>query len=76
MNKEEQTLQKKIKKILAELLGVEPEDINNFDSFKEDLHMGPVDLIDFLQSLKEIGLDSERIDFSEVETLEDLYELI
>lgn len=76
MNKEETKIKKIIKRLLAECLGVESDDIKDDDSFKEELHMNPIVLTDFSQKLIENGYDTEAIDFSEIDDLENLYEVL
>jgi acyl carrier protein len=62
---------KKIINLLALHLGVEPEDINDEDSLREDLHMNPIDLADFTQTLEE-NYDTSKLDLANIETVEDL----
>ena len=76
MDKEEKKNRKNIKKMLASQLGVDVDDINDDDSLREDLHMNPVDLTDFNQKLISSRLDTEEIDFTQIETLSDLYEAL
>ncbi len=64
----------KIISVLAEQIGVEPEDIADDDSFREDLHMGPHDLTDFAHNLEKVGLETAKIDFSLIETVGELIE--
>ena len=67
---------KLIKKLLAEHIGVEPADINNSDSFAQDLHMSSTDLSDFFGILEERGIDTSTFDLPALETLNDLIESI
>lgn len=62
----------KIKKILAEHIGVEPDDIDDEDSLVHDLHMSPVDLSDFAEILQQKGFRVMADDMAEIETFEDL----
>ena len=64
----------KINKLLANHLGVEPEDIENDDSLSEDLHMTAVALADFTHVLEKEGYPVSEIDFTELETVGDLIE--
>jgi acyl carrier protein len=64
----------KIKSLLATFLGVEETDINDDDSLKEDLHMSPSDIIDFVHVLKENGLEIDETQLGETETVEELSE--
>lgn len=67
-------MREKITKLLADFLGVEPTDITEDDSLTEDLHMTPTDLVDFTDILEKSGIDTTGLDFTEVETVTDLYE--
>lgn len=53
----EKEFKDKIKKILSVQLGIQPEDIEESDSFSEDLNMTPVDITDFIESLKSNGVE-------------------
>ncbi len=64
----------RIRTLLAEFLGTDPEDINDDDSLINDLHVKPVELSDFLKSLEEEGFDTNDLDLTEIDTFEDLTE--
>lgn len=66
----------KLKKLLAETIGVDPEDINDDDSFSTDLHMSASELSDFVHSLETAGFDTSRVDLTAVESVEDLLEAL
>ncbi len=66
----------KIKSLLAEHIGVDADDIKDEDSFSEDLHMGPMELVDFTEALKKIGFDTSAIDFSTIDTVGELLEAL
>ncbi len=66
----------KIKNLLAEQLGLELEDISNDDTLNSDLHMRPSDLSDFTSTLESNGLDTSKLDFTQVETVEELIDAI
>lgn len=63
-----------IKKLLAEHIGVEPDDINDDDSFIEDLHMNPSELTDFSEKLRQAGFEISGVDFTNLTKVEDLAE--
>lgn len=65
-----------IVQILAEQLGVEPEDINLDDSFREDLHMSTADLSDFLGKLEKHSFYISNLNINEVETIGELNDII
>jgi len=76
MTEETKDLTQKILNILSEHIGVEKEELHKKDSFQDDLHMSPADLADFLEKLRGAGLDISKIDFTEIEFVEDLIEII
>ncbi len=63
-----------IKEALAGQIGVEPTDILDEDSFSKDLHMRATDLADFMSTLGNMGFDTSKIDFAEIETFKELEE--
>lgn len=63
-----------VKSTLAEYIGVEPEDIEDDDSFVEDLHMNPTDLTDFIAKLQELGVEVTEPDFTDSETVGEFIE--
>lgn len=65
-----------IKKLLAEHIGVEPEDIEDDDFLIDDLHMNPSEIIDFSEKLKEVGFDITRIDLMNVKNVEDIVDAL
>lgn len=65
-----------VKKLLAEHIGVEPQDIDDNDTFSEDLHMRASDLSDFISILEDNGLETKNLDLTTIETVNDLIESI
>jgi hypothetical protein len=63
-----------VKEALADQIGVESTDILDEDSFSEDLHMRATDLADFMSTLGNMGFDTSKIDFAEIETFKELEE--
>lgn len=61
-----------VRKSLAAHLGIEAEDISLDDMFKEDLHMQASDLTDYLETLKELGLPTDRVDLVSTKTVGEL----
>lgn len=76
MQEEMKTSENLVKKLLAEHIGVEPEDINETDSLTEDLHMSSADLSDFVSSLEVKGIDTTPLDLPNIETVGDLIEAL
>lgn len=64
----------KIKKLLANFLGVDADDIKDEYSLAEDLHMSASDLTDFIETLKNEGVDTASLVLTEIETFDDLIE--
>jgi len=65
-----------IKGILSDHLGVEPQDLNDDDSFTDELHMGATEIADFVQSLSDANIDVSKIDFEETPTLGELLDYL
>jgi acyl carrier protein len=69
-----ETSQTKIKKLLTEHLGVDPEEINEDDYFSDDLHMSATDLTDFTEILANSGFNTQTLDLTMIDTVGDLIE--
>lgn len=67
-------IEKNIKKLLAEHVGTEPDEINTDYSLKSDLHMNASDISDFLGKMEESDIDTSKIDLTEVDTVGDIIE--
>jgi len=76
MEPEFANLRNKIKRELADFLGVGIEDVDDDSSFKEDFHMNASDMTDFLDILEKSGVETENINLTEIETFEELVEYI
>lgn len=74
MEDEATKLKIKVKRELADFLGVDLEDIDDDTSFRRDLHMSPANLTDFSELLKKAGFETDKIDFSEIEVFSDLFD--
>ena len=66
----------KVKEMLAEFLGAEPDDLNLTDSFSDGLHMKPTDISDFLDIVRKSGLELGDTDITELLLLGDLVEAV
>jgi hypothetical protein len=62
--------------LLAEGLGLEKEDITEDDSLEDDLHLTPSSIFDLLSKLSIPGMDTENLDLSGVETVEQLLDVL
>ncbi|OGM25175.1 hypothetical protein A3D00_04320 [Candidatus Woesebacteria bacterium RIFCSPHIGHO2_02_FULL_38_9] len=72
MSQQKTKTPKDIIKMIATQLGIETDDISMEDSLKNDLHMTLKDLSELANLLLEKGFPEDKIDFSEIETVEDL----
>ncbi len=68
-------IKQKIKRELADFLGVDQSDIEDDSVLSEDLHMGASQLTDFMEIIKTAGFDT-NLDLTEIETFSDLVESI
>lgn len=66
----------KVKRELADYLGIDLEDIDDDSILAEDFHMMPNDLTDFMEILTTAGFDTSKIELTEIETFEDLVEAV
>jgi acyl carrier protein len=66
----------KIKRELADFLGVDMEDVEDETSLTEDLHMNPSTLADFAEILNKAGFPVESSELVDVETFSDLVEML
>ena len=71
METDNKILAEKVKKALADFLGVDVDDIKNEYSMSSDLHMAPSDLVDFVEILKQDGIDTGSLVLTETETFEE-----
>ena len=63
-------------RLLAEHIGVEPEDVSEEDFFLEDLHMKPGELSDFVHSLGNLEIDTSKLETGSIETVSDLLQAL
>lgn len=64
----------KVKRELADYLGIDPEEVDDDSILSEDFHMKPNDLTDFMEILTTAGFDTSKIELTEIETFSDLVE--
>jgi hypothetical protein len=76
MDTEFANTKQKIKRELADYLGVDMEDIEDDFVLATDLHMDPVMLADFTEILEKAGYDTSELDFTEIETFIELVEAL
>lgn len=66
----------KIKRELADFLGIDMEDVEEDTVLTDDLHLDPSQLTDFMEILSKAGYDTDSVDLTEVETFTDLVEAL
>lgn len=76
MDSEFANTKQKIKRELADFLGVDMEDIEDESVLATDLHMDAVMLTDFMEILTKAGYDVTQLDFTEIETFLELVEAL
>lgn len=76
MDSDFEKTKQKVKRELADFLGVDLEDIEDDTVLADDLHMDPSQLTDFMEILAKAGYDTDSVDLTEVESLNDLVEAL
>ncbi len=76
MDEKEEKIKERIKAMIAEQIGVDVGDLNDDDSFSEDLHMSPAEFSDFLGSLSVLGVDAHSMEIPSTSTVEELIEAV
>lgn len=76
MDNELAEINKKVRRELADFLGIDLEDIEPETTLKEDLHMDPTNLTDFMDVLSKAGYETENLDLTQIETFEELVEAL
>jgi hypothetical protein len=76
MDSEFANTRQKVKRELADYLGVDMEDIEDESILATDLHMDAVMLTDFMEILAKAGFDTSQLDFNEIETFLELIEAL
>ena len=76
MDSELNQIKQKVRRELADYLGVEQGDIEEDSTLRGDLHMSPTDLTDFFEILKAAGLETEGVELTEIETFEELVDAL
>lgn len=76
MDNEFEKTKTRVKRELADFLGVDMEDIEDDTGLTDDLHMDPSQLTDFMEILGKAGFVTEDVDLTEVETFLELVEAL
>jgi acyl carrier protein len=74
MDNDFNSIKEKVRRELANYLGLEAGDIEDDSTLTEDLHMKATDLTDFMEVLTRMGLETADVDLTETETFLDLVE--
>lgn len=72
MDAETNTISQKVKRELADFLGIGMDDIEDDSEFSADFHMSPTDMADFVDILSKAGMSTEGIDLTQIESYSDL----
>jgi len=68
---------KKIRKLISDKTGIEPEEITDESYFEEDLNMGQMELVELLTDLEEIYQVEDLLEEKEnLETVQDVVDLL
>ncbi len=67
---------KKIKEILLEKFGVEPEEVESDSYFTDDLNLGELEIDELLVELEEIYHTSLMEEKEEIKSIEDLIDIL
>jgi hypothetical protein len=76
MDSEFANSKQKIKRELADYLGVDMEDIEDETELTTDLHMDAVMLTDFMDILDKAGYDASQLDFTEIDSFIELVDAL
>lgn len=76
MDPELANAKQKIKRELADFLGINMEDIDDESEFGSDFHMNPSQITDFMEILGSAGFDTGSLDFNEIDTFSELVDTL
>lgn len=74
--KNQQKVERVVKELLAEILGIETDDIDQNDYLTDDLHMGPTEITDLAEKLSQKGVLIPENTLQEISTVGELIEYI
>ncbi len=67
-------IRQKIKRELADFLGIGVEDVEDDSEFAADFHMTASDMTDFIEILNKAGFSTDGLDLTNIETFSELVE--
>jgi hypothetical protein len=76
MDNDFNNIKEKVRRELANYLGIEAGDVEDESILTEDLHMKATDLTDFMEVLTRMGLETAAVDLTQTETFLDLVEAL
>ena len=76
MDSELANIKQKIKRELADFLGIGLEDIEDESEFESDFHMNAVQITDFVEILGKAGFNTQDLDFNEIDTFSELVDAL
>lgn len=72
MDAETNKIIQKVKRELADFLGIGMEDIEDESEFTSDFHMSASEMTDFIDILNKAGFTTDSLDLTQIETFTDL----
>ena len=67
----------KVREEIADLLGIDPQEITPKSQLQEDLGAGSFDLVDLVVTFEEkYNVRVEAVDFNNIKTVQDVYEYV
>ena len=76
MDSELANIKQKIKRELADFLGIGLEDIEDESEFESDFHMNAVQITDFVEILGKAGFNTQDLNFNEIDTFSELVDTL
>ena len=76
MDSELANIKQKIKRELADFLGIGLEDIEDESEFESDFHMNAVQITDFVEILGKAGFNTQDLNFNEIDTFSELVDAL
>lgn len=72
MDAETNKVHQKVKRELADFLGIGMEDIEDESEFETDFHMSATEMTDFVDILSKSGFSVDQLSLTEIESFSDL----
>ena len=76
MDPELANAKQKIKRELADFLGIGMEDVEDESEFESDFHMNAAQITDFMEILASAGFETSGLNFNEIDTFSELVDAL